>query len=389
MPIAARGTHPLPKPHRNRARIVAAVLLCLLGAGLLVPYASAGAGPKVVVVVGPVGRYNADYRREAALVVEEARHHTSNVVLVRSPQATWKRVKAATQGASILVYFGHGNGYPSVYGRFHGDTKNGMGLDPASGANGWRHVNYGEDRIRAGIRLAPNAAVLLYRLCYASGNTEPRMSEGSTSQSRQRVDGYGAGFIAAGAGVVIADGHPKPAGNLVRQLFTSDRSMLEMFRAAPNYHGHLMGPYVSKRTLGARYAMDPDKGGANPSGFYRSIVGNLDLTTREVTQRPPLATPPPSEDPSDPADTPSPDPGETPVPTEEPTPVPTEEPTPAPSGTASPTEEPVPSAAPEPTATAAPTAPPTEAPTAAPTETPGQPPPDPTASPTEPPAAAP
>jgi hypothetical protein len=290
----------------------------------------AAGGPKVVVVVGPVGSHNADYGRQAAQIVAEARRYMPNVTLVQSPRATWRRVKAVAQGASVFVYLGHGNGYPSRYGRFHGDTKNGMGLDPASGANGLRHINYGEDRIRASIRFAPGAAVLLYRLCYASGNTEPGLNEGTTRQSRQRVDGYAAGFLDAGAGIVFADGHPTSAANYMRQLFTSDRTMLEVFRAAPNLHHHVLGPYSSARTPGARYLLDPDRGGADPSGFYRSVVGNLALTTREVTLRPPVEVPPPSGEPS-----PSPEP--TP-PSPEPTPV--AEPSPSPEPTPEPTAEP-------------------------------------------------
>ena len=49
------------------------------------------------------------------------------------------------------------------------------------------------------IELAKNAVVLLNHLCYASGNTEPGLPEGTLDQARQRVDNFAAGFIAAGA----------------------------------------------------------------------------------------------------------------------------------------------------------------------------------------------
>src|SRR3954471_18181638 len=163
-------------PRATRDVLVAALLVAL--AVLPAPArTAASAAPKVVIVVGPSGpSYNRVYRSEANLVYQEVRRYTSNVVRVSTPYATWAKVKAAAAGASILVYFGHGNGYPSVYGAFHGDTKNGMGLDPTRGANGTRHRNYGEDYVRT-LSLAPNAAVLLYRLCYADGHTEPGMSE--------------------------------------------------------------------------------------------------------------------------------------------------------------------------------------------------------------------
>jgi hypothetical protein len=65
---------------------------------------------KVVVIVGPVGSSTAHYKADANAVVTEARKYTSNVVKVYTPNATWAKVKAAAQGANVLVYLGHGNG---------------------------------------------------------------------------------------------------------------------------------------------------------------------------------------------------------------------------------------------------------------------------------------
>jgi hypothetical protein len=345
----------LPDGETARARrLIVLLALALLSASMVFPsLIAAAAGPKVVVIVGPVGAYNASYKEEARDVIAEARRYTSNVVALFTPNATWARVREHTRGASILVYFGHGWGYPSRYGPYDGDRQNGMALDPSSGANGVRRVYYGENRIRASIRLAPAAAVLLYRLCYASGNTEPRLSEGTTSQSKRRVDGFGAGFLDTGAQIVIADGHPSRPENYVRQLFTTDRAMWEVFRRAPNYNGHAMGPYGSARTPGARYIVDPDRGGSDPKGFYRSIVGNLSLRTTQVTGRAPLpgaspsVSPPPSGQPS-----------------LEPTPPTDGVPSDEASGTPAPdASEPV-SASPTPTTTEAPPPPPTDPPPA-------------------------
>lgn len=384
MPIAAH-LHAPARRHGRGGRVtalLAVAAVALLAVSLAAPANLSGASntAKVVVVVGPVGRHNAYYKDEAREVIAEARRHTSNVVVLFTPKATWSRVKAAAQGASILVYFGHGWGYPSNYGPFDPDRMDGMAVDPESGADGRRRVYKGENRVRASIHLAPNAAVLLYRLCYASGNTEPGLSEGTTKQSRRRVDNFGAGFLDAGAGIVLAEGHPSRPANYVRQLFTTDRSMWEVFKASPTFHRHVMGPYSSQRTPGMRYAMDPDRGGSNPSGFYRSIVGDLALRTTEVTGRVPPPTPTPDASPSiDPGPTPDPsgsiDPGPTPDPTvtPEPTGTPdataTPEPTPTPDSTQEPAPDPPPTPSPDPPPTPAPD-PPTPAPTASPDPTP-------------------
>ena len=48
-------------------------------------------------------------------------------------------------------------------------------------------------------------------LCYASGNSEPGLPEGSTSDAIQRVDNYAAGFLRAGAKAVVAEAGLGPA----------------------------------------------------------------------------------------------------------------------------------------------------------------------------------
>jgi flagellar hook assembly protein FlgD len=264
-----------------RRALIAVLAATLVWLALPVTPALATTSTKVVVIVGPTGSLTAHDKEDANQVVAEARRYTSDVVKLFTPTATWSRVKAAAQGANILVYFGHGNGWPSIYPPFQTVTKNGLGLDPGTGADGVKTVYYGEDYIRNNIRLAPNAVVLLYHLCYASGNTEPGLAVGSFANARERVDNYGAGFIGAGARAVFAEGHPAhPVTSYVRQLFTTNRTMDQVFRAAPTFHNHVLGPYASQRTPGLRFEMDPDS--STPSGYYRSLVGDLALRAQDV-----------------------------------------------------------------------------------------------------------
>ncbi len=256
-PDASPGAQPL-----RRAWTAALATLLLLA---LVPAAPAAAASsaKVVIVVGPVGDHNAHYKSDAEAIATEARRWTPNVVKLTTPNATWSRVKAAMQGASVFVYLGHGNGWPSPYAPFQTVTKDGLGLDPTTGADGNKVVYYGEDYLRSDIRLAPNAVVLLFHLCYASGNTEPGHAVGTFADSRERVDNYGAGFIGAGARAVFAEGHPEhPVTSYVRQLFTTNRTMDQVFRAAPTWHGKLQGPYASQRTPGLDLRARPRHGRA-------------------------------------------------------------------------------------------------------------------------------
>ena len=235
---------------------------------------SAGYAPRVVIVVGPAGSSTRDYLGKARAYAAQARRYGASVTLVLHPRATWARVLAATQGANVLIYLGHGNGWPSRYRPYQGVTKNGLGLNTADGAPASRVRYFGEDLLRAHIRLAPGAVVLLNRLCYASGSAEPGLPEPSWPTAVRRVDNFAAGFLAMGAAAVLADGHTSLVYELAG-IFGRNRSMAEMWAADPDANGHTRS-FASTRTPGATVRLDPDR--AN-RGFYRSLVTRPGATT--------------------------------------------------------------------------------------------------------------
>jgi len=257
--------------HRLSLVAVAAVLAALVWA----PAAAAAtrpalrpAAPKVVLIVGPVGETTAEYRQLAEQAAGAAREFTPNVVEVYSPDATWPAVRNALQGAAVVVYLGHGNGWPSPYrSSLYPPSQDGFGLNPVAGVDDDAHQYFGEDRIATEVQLATNAVVILSRLCYASGNSEPGLDEGTPAVARQRVDNYAAGFIAAGAGAVIAEAHAGPAW-YVRHVLSARGSIERMWSSAPTSNGHVTR-FESSRSPGFVGRLDPDQAA---SGFYRSIV---------------------------------------------------------------------------------------------------------------------
>ena len=270
---AAVSVHlPSREPCPLRRALTAALTALLVVLAVPVAPVAAASSVKVVIVVGPVGSSTAHYKEDAAAVAAEARRYTPNVVTLSTPNATWSKVKAAAQGASVLVYLGHGNGWPSVYPPFQTLTKDGLGLDPATGANGTKTVYYGEGYIADNIRLAPNAVVILYHLCYASGNTEPGMATGTFADARLRVDNYGAGFIGAGARAVFAEGHPShPATDYIRQLFTTSRTMDQSsaLRPAATATSWAHMPRSGRPACGSRWIPTPPR---RPGSTARSWV---------------------------------------------------------------------------------------------------------------------
>ena len=251
-----------------RKSAVALVLVMLATVGAAVPsVAAASGGPKVVIIVGATHGATSGYRAYADQAYAEAIKYTSNVVKVYSPNATWARVKAAVAGASIVIYMGHGNGWPSPYtydSRY--TTKDGFGLNATEGAGDSNNVYYGEPYVST-LDLAPGAVILLHHLCYAAGNSEPGQAEPSVSVARQRVDNYAAGFLKAGAAAVIADGHAGPEGYL-RALFTTPQPIETLWATQQNANGNMVS-FPSARTPGATAFQDPQ---SPDSGFYRSLV---------------------------------------------------------------------------------------------------------------------
>jgi hypothetical protein len=171
-----------------RHPLIVVALALAVTVGLAAPsapvvQAAAPDWPKVVIVVGATHGATSRYRDYANLAYAEATKYTSNVVKVYSPNATWSKVKAEAVGASILIYFGHGNGWPSPYSYDpEYTTKNGLGLNATAGNGDGNTKYYGEPYV-ATLDLAPNAIVLLHHLCYASGNSEPGHAEPTTARA--------------------------------------------------------------------------------------------------------------------------------------------------------------------------------------------------------------
>jgi len=296
--LVASGAHRAPGRRLLRPFAVLVALALLFGLGAAGPNpttVSAATGPKVAIIVGPNGSKTAENRDRANAAAAEALRYTSNVVKVYSPSATWARVMSAMSGASIIVYFGRGKGYPSPYSStLRQSTEDGFGLNPVAGQGNETTRYYGEAYIRQ-VALAPNALVLLHPAAYAPGASEPGRAGPSLSVARKRVDNYGAGFLAVGAGAVIAETNKYVAVYYIRRVFTADTTVNAIWTAAPTRHGHVSG-FVSSRTGGAVGRTDPVH---TSSGFTRSVVGRLaTLTTSMVRGGIAVVAPPPAPTPT-------------------------------------------------------------------------------------------
>lgn len=270
----------------SRRSVIVALLTALLAAfgltALPAPEArAAGERLKAVIIVGPTGSLTSQNLSDGEAMARSAEAQGMDVRRVFHPKATWDRVRADVQGANLVVYMGHGNGWPSPYGPFQEKTKNGFGLNPYDGGSASNHKYYGANPIRDNITLAPNAVVLLVHLCYASGNAEPGMAIPSEDIARQRVDNFAAGFLDVGARAVFSFGWNQKL-DYVKALNTTDKTMDELFmtRASGSINGFVgwrNKRFASVRTPGVTNHLDPH----TSHGYYRAVTGDLDMTAAE------------------------------------------------------------------------------------------------------------
>ena len=263
---------------RSRRIVVVGLLAAVAGSlgTMAAPQETRAASLKVVVVVGPAGSSTAKYRDSARVYANLARSYGASVTEIYSPYATWTRVRTAAQGANLLIYLGHGNGYPSPYGSFQKYTKDGMGLNATSG-NGNSNTKYwGEYYIDRYIQMAPNAVVILNRLCYASGNSEWGSANPTKATAIKRVDNYGAGFLRTGAKVVFAEAI-NSVSHQVRSLFTTNYSMNTILMTHPSASSARDFYFTSSRTYWAKAHLDPPQSGK----YWRAAIGNLSLTAAQ------------------------------------------------------------------------------------------------------------
>ncbi len=286
----ARSEH--TRRRRELIRVVVAVLavvaLLLTSSALnwVATVSAADAPKKAVIVSGPVHGLTAKYKGYAKAIADAAEAQGMNVKRVFHPNAPKSRVKRMANGADLFVYVGHGNGWPSAYGPFQENTKNGLGLDPEDPDKRSPNtvVYYGANWLRENITFAPNAVVILSHLSYASGNASSGMPIPSRSVAVERVDNFANGFLACGAQVVWALGW-QPGADIVDALYEEDASMDAIFRTRyrsgvnplNGWIGENPGYYESVRTPGAIVHIDPH----STYGYLRGITGNLDFTTNQ------------------------------------------------------------------------------------------------------------
>jgi hypothetical protein len=214
----------LPDPWRLALVLGLAFALAVSAVLNPIPVQAGAAGQKVVVIVGPVGGGSIqDYylsRGESIAAAAELRGAT--VVRVFSPHATYAKARAAVNGANVVVYIGHGSGFPNPYwGTLQTAYNNGWGLNKDE-SHGHQHV-IGTSLVYCGeavlegntsfpgctggkINPAPNWVMVYSNACYAPGAGETeQVAVSSEATALARVSNYSRPVIALGGTYFATD----------------------------------------------------------------------------------------------------------------------------------------------------------------------------------------
>ncbi|HEX6140710.1 MAG TPA: hypothetical protein VF013_09690 [Candidatus Limnocylindria bacterium] len=220
----------------------------------------AAAAPKVAIIVGPTGPViTPQYLELAELAAAAAERGGATVARAYSPDATPERVLAAVAGANIVVYFGHGTGFPNPYSEVaHPDSINGWALQGPK-ANG-SHADgladgtmryYGESWLLANARPAPGFVMIYSNACYAPGASEGGLPPPSQEEALAHVANYSRPAFALGASAYFATDFFGGAATLIDALLAPpSASYGDIFKADPQFEASaltvLAHPSVTK-----------------------------------------------------------------------------------------------------------------------------------------------
>jgi hypothetical protein len=222
--------------------LVAALVLVTVSAA---PVAARTPGPKVAIIVGPVGEeLTPQYLALAEMAAATAHAHGARVARAYSPDATPENVVAAVEGANVIVYLGHGTGFPNPYSETpNPDVVNGWGLQgPAADGthsdviSDGRLRYHGEAWLEANLRPAPGFVMIYSNACYAPGASEGGFPPPTEEEALAHVANYSRPMLAMGASAYFATDFYGGAAVLLDRLLGRGRLPFgRVFASEPHY----------------------------------------------------------------------------------------------------------------------------------------------------------
>ncbi|HYN65070.1 MAG TPA: Ig-like domain-containing protein, partial [Candidatus Limnocylindrales bacterium] len=293
---------------RDRLRAVTTAAVCLAMAWTVLGIAPAAAATplKVVIIVGPTGDQTSGYRSTGNAIAVVAEAAGANVVKVYSPRATWARVRSAVSGANVVVYLGHGNGYPNPYssGTEWTDRANGWGLNRTTSggdSDDWstKMVYCGEKALLGtltasdgsaqwnycggktntdGIAPAANWVMIYNKACYAPGAGEGWDTKATQSVALQHVRNYSYPPLKAGAGAYFATDMYQGGQQLVDLVLRHRYWTFGAIAEAANGYDEAAQVRFAHPDLSGRQIWIQRTGGGMGTDYWYAYAGRPSLT---------------------------------------------------------------------------------------------------------------
>jgi hypothetical protein len=311
---------------RNRIRLSLVTFVSTLALlASAIPAHAVVAAPKVVIIVGPTGSLTDGFRSQGDSIADAATAAGAEVTKVYSPDATWDAVKTAVDGANVIVYLGHGNGYPNPYNtKLYDDRDDGWGLNRTT--SGGDSDNYSTNMVYCGAKAllgtltssdgsaqltyctggpitpAPGFVMVYSDACYAPGASESWDTPATESQAIQRAGYYSRPILAGlgGSAYFATDGG---AAGLVASIVSNpDTSYGDLYnanlpsgmtvseQAHPFVSGVQLWLGLGSQAGSYKYAFAGDPAGTFSGGTASVSSGSTSSWLDSVTTYSPAAT---------------------------------------------------------------------------------------------------
>lgn len=296
---------PLP----NRIRVALISSLTLISMLMVAAPVGAATAKKVVIIVGPTGAQTQSYRDKGDAIAAAAVAAGATAVKVYSPNATWAKVKTAVNGANIIVYLGHGNGYPNPYGTTElVDRTNGWGLNRTTthgDQDNWSTtmVYCGEKVLRGmltssddsarltycggtandGITPAPNWVMIYNSACYAPGASEGWDTPATESVALQRVRNYSYPGLSIGGGAYFSTDMHQGGPQLVDRILRNPTMAFGAIAEGANGYDASRQRRFNHQDLSGKRIWIQNTGTPTSGDYFFAYAGNPGLTPSGTT----------------------------------------------------------------------------------------------------------
>jgi hypothetical protein len=295
-------------PNRIRAALVATltVVSSLMAAA---PVGAVVTPQKLVIIVGPTGALTDNYRSKGDSIAAAAEAAGATAVKVYSPNATWANVKAAVNGANIVVYLGHGNGFPNPYNSTEPtDRDNGWGLNRTTtngDSDNWSTtmVYCGEKALLGtltsgstaqwaycggstntdGISPAPNWVMIYSNACYTPGASEGWDTPATESVALQRVRNYSYPALLLGAGAYFATDMHEGSVQLVDTVLRNPGMAFGAIAENANGYDLYRQRHFAHQDLANNRIWIQNTGDATSGDYFLAYAGKPALTPSGTT----------------------------------------------------------------------------------------------------------